>query len=940
MRQWMRKRYWKKTVVGFVLFALVISGMSMDVQAAGKHYVKLKKTKVSVVEGKRVSLKLVKKNIKKIKSVKWKAKNKKIAVVSSKGVIKGKKVGKTTVSCTIRYQKRASKKVYKKVLRCQVTVKATAQGADTATPDVGNSPVVVSNHPTPTDGTAAANSPSVTQNPAVPPVATKSSGEETPGVENPEMPKDTTTPSDIPKPVVSAKPLPQESKKPGEVAADDLSFSRDSGVYEGAFELTMTSKVGASIFYTTDGSDPRTSDTRKVYTAGVTVKNRKGDANVLAAISPDLFDTMNYRIDGRNITSNCKAPSNADVDKGTVIRAVSCGSDGSSSDVVSKTYFIGKMSEHIENIAQSASAAGQKLAVISITMEKKDLFDHETGIYVKGKCFEDSLNQYIERYGNLNQVEVEHDLTSNFKQKGRGWERECHMEYFESDGTSTTCELSQDCGIRIQGNYSRENVQKSFRLYARADYGTKNFKYPFFGSELKDDFGQTMQKFKTLVLRNGGNDAFNYKYKDILTQSFVHDRAYETLHGRPCVLYLNGEYWGYYVLQDDMSDNFLEEKHGVNKDQVVLYKGSDEAKYANYGYKLDEGELPQGVTEEDYYLKDTLEYLDTHNFSDDAVYKEFMENYLDEQSATDYYATMIYLNNGYDWPGKNWSIWRTTVKNTANAYSDNRWRFCLFDLDLTTEPTWSGGDNGAWRKNPIPDLAQRNSSNVIKKLFGNLMDNAVFRQNLADTIVEIGNHNYAVSAVEQRAEVYKKMYSVLSNQFMRRFNSNGAVWSNGDGCHNANLSFLRQRPSYMSTLVSYIKTYSPEASVDPIRPGMTDSTLVWEGSWTRGGSSNKTVSETRGLTTQRDDNNYIQITVEDWNLFSDPVIKFMVADGYGSDCRLHIWDSGKKKMDEYVYQSQTQWIGQEISIGALRGETFYINVNDATLTKFEIYNRK
>ena len=45
-----------------------------------------------------------------------------------------------------------------------------------------------------------------------------------------------------------------------------------------------------------------------------------------------------------------------------------------------------------------------------------------------------------------------------------------------------------------------------------------------------------------------------------------------TKASRPCVVYLNGEYWGLYVLEEDYSDNYFESHYGVNKDDVVVYK--------------------------------------------------------------------------------------------------------------------------------------------------------------------------------------------------------------------------------------------------------------------------------------------------------------------------------------------------------------------------------
>lgn len=93
-----------------VLVALVISMScmsTMNVSAAQK--VKLNKKKVTIYVGKTTTLKL--KNNK--KKIKWSTSNKKVATVSKKGKVKGKKAGKATITA----------KVGKKKYKCKVTVK-------------------------------------------------------------------------------------------------------------------------------------------------------------------------------------------------------------------------------------------------------------------------------------------------------------------------------------------------------------------------------------------------------------------------------------------------------------------------------------------------------------------------------------------------------------------------------------------------------------------------------------------------------------------------------------------------------------------------------------------------------------------------------------------------------------------------------------------------
>lgn len=94
--------------IGIILTLLGLALDFTNADAASKY--RLNKTTVKVTTGKTVRLKV--KNSGK-KRVKWKSNNRKIATVSSKGLVKGKKAGKTVITA----------KIGKKRLKCRVTVK-------------------------------------------------------------------------------------------------------------------------------------------------------------------------------------------------------------------------------------------------------------------------------------------------------------------------------------------------------------------------------------------------------------------------------------------------------------------------------------------------------------------------------------------------------------------------------------------------------------------------------------------------------------------------------------------------------------------------------------------------------------------------------------------------------------------------------------------------
>jgi len=114
----------------FLVLALVISGFGISV-SFGENYasaaIRLSKKRVTVKVGKKVRLKL---RGARAKAVKWKTANKRIAIVGKRGVIRGKKAGKTKVFAIYRGKK----------YRCVVTVKAAGSSSSsangTATPNV------------------------------------------------------------------------------------------------------------------------------------------------------------------------------------------------------------------------------------------------------------------------------------------------------------------------------------------------------------------------------------------------------------------------------------------------------------------------------------------------------------------------------------------------------------------------------------------------------------------------------------------------------------------------------------------------------------------------------------------------------------------------------------------------------------------------------------
>lgn len=581
-------------------------------------------------------------------------------------------------------------------------------------------------------------------------------------------------------------------------------FSHEGGFYSEEFKLTL--EGAGAIYYTTDGSDPAASQTRKEYTEAITISDPVDGKNVLSAIEPSLFDAAHENVNqsGDGFDNYLSPPSDSDVDKITVIRAAAKSLDGTYSLTGTATYIVGEMTDHISGISEAVSAAENDLAVVSITMDYDDLFDYETGIYVKGKLYDEALPLLFKTEENID-GEKSRRVNANYSQKGREWERTAHVELFEANGTAARLVLSQDSGIRIQGNYSRSDLQKGFRLIARNDYGDNNFRYAVFGGEHTNAAGETMDKFKNLVLRAGGNTAFTSKFNDTYWQALAGGLAVDTQASRPCVVYLNGEYWGVYVLQEDYSDDYFEETYGVDKNNVIVYKGDAES--LSLGYKLDEGTLPEGE-HESFYYQELLNFFASHaDIKDDAARDEFLR-LVDKDSLMDYYSVQLFINNKWDWPGKNWSMWKTSVVDETNPYADGKWRFMLYDLDF-------GGVMGKSeaRANTIKDsnyqrlgLLDMNTDNPSVLCFAYMMTNDGLRAEFSQRLLDLPQTAMEKEKALALLDKFRDSYSPLFKQFFARFPGTGtadeAIYG-GYATYKTISDFLSERENNIQSMLDW-----------------------------------------------------------------------------------------------------------------------------------------
>ena len=474
-------------------------------------------------------------------------------------------------------------------------------------------------------------------------------------------------------------------------------FEFTSGFYEEAFSLHLYSPNGEKIYYTLDGSEPCADS--PIYEKPLWISDTSLEENNYANRT-DLAPSKDYTPD-------------FPIDKAVIVRAACCNPiTNQISEIVTETFFIGyQLKSEYEN-----------LAVISLVADPDDLFDSQTGIYGNGAKYEEYISGggrkdgvVLDNYIDENGETQYRYMASNAFNEGKEWERKASISYFDETHSHL---FTQNIGIRISGNSTRSAAQKSFNLFARDIYDDlENIPYAFFGHS---------NFYSTIKLRNGGGNTEHIKFLDAFLEEAAQMRGISIQASKPCVVFLNGEYWGIYNIRERYNAEYPAVRYGLAPENIMMIKAgnaitSPEETMTAYKYMLDV------VTECD------LTYEDTYALACELV---------DIQNLIDYCCINLYLDNRDVAFGYNTALWRTTQEGTP--YSDGKWRFMLYDLDECIYPdsnTWENREN--WMaEHPL----------MMEPAILSLMDNEAFRQQFCISFMDIANTTFS----------YERMHSMLA----------------------------------------------------------------------------------------------------------------------------------------------------------------------------------
>jgi len=401
------------------------------------------------------------------------------------------------------------------------------------------------------------------------------------------------------------------------------------------------------------------------------------------------------------------------VSQSTTIRAAYFPSDFNllPSDIVTRTYIIDEFST---------------LPVIFITTDSVFLFDTLYGIYVLGPNTDTTVEDFP-YWGTANYYQ---DVAIPG-----------HVEYLDGNLQK---QMGQDCSIKIHGNFSRGWPQKSFRFLANDKYGDGTFDFAPFPEkpEVKD--------FKSFNVRNGGVDYNTTHCRDGIMNQGARDLNIDIMDDQPCLVYINGEYWGVYSLREREDENYIENNYDIPKENIELLRFTGD---------------PVVGSNEGFF--EMVDFITGNDMSIDSNYQKACE-YLDINNFCDYMITETYYLN-YDWISTGGST--NNIKFWRSTDPVSKWRYVLWDTDLGLNlVSGFGGPNGA-TYDYLGEILGPAYTDPHSRMLVSLLTNQTFHDYFINRFADIVNTTFSPETFGGLAE---RIYDEYAPEMDRHFQKWGA----------------------------------------------------------------------------------------------------------------------------------------------------------------------
>jgi len=422
-------------------------------------------------------------------------------------------------------------------------------------------------------------------------------------------------------------------------------FSPERGFCAGEVVVTLSTETeGATIYYTTDGSEPYELGGRfpsgRVYQEPLRISSTtclRAKA-IKARWMPSATQTHTYLFLQDVIRQSASGgPPGAGWPAGNVSsQTIDYGMDP---DVVNDARYKDLMDDALLSIPS-----------ISLVTKLDNLFDAQSGIYTHASS------------------------------QGRTWERPVSVELLNPDGSEG---FQIDAGLRIRGGFSRSgsNPKHALRLFFRPEYGQAKLKFPLFEDEGTDEFENVDLRTSQNYSWSFQGDRQNTMVREVFSRDLQGEMGHPYTRSRYYHLYLNGQHWGLYQTQERAEASYAASYLGGDKDDYDVIKSES----GSYSITTTDGNLDAYQRLYDAAmagLGDNQRYYQIQGLNLDGTPNPDYERLLDVDNLIDF-MIIDYYTGDRDGPGSRFVNRPNNTYGIYNRADPDGWKWFQHDNEHT-----------------------------------------------------------------------------------------------------------------------------------------------------------------------------------------------------------------------------------------------------------------
>ena len=310
------------------------------------------------------------------------------------------------------------------------------------------------------------------------------------------------------------------------------------------------------------------------------------------------------------------------------------------------------------------------------------------------------------------------------------------IEYFDDNKDKKAEEIID---LDIHGGWSRAEPQKSFRIDLKSKY-TGRLEEAIIPAK------SHINSYNNFNLRNGGQHTWSDKIQDALISRIAAETNVNYMAYQPCIVYLNGEYWGVYGIREKIDEHYIEDNYGFNSDSIDLLN--------SFGV----------LTGTNINANNTYFTIINENPESDGFY-ELFSSFWNVNNYIDYFIIQTFIQNmdwlGIAWGANNIKLWRPQIEN-------GKWSYVLYDTDGAL-----GYFGQSYYENYLAYAMNPAYVNNHSQIFNHVLNNHEFKCKFSNRYADLINTSLSFESAEEKANIIKyDMYNAMPRHIERWQNSN------------------------------------------------------------------------------------------------------------------------------------------------------------------------